>query len=80
MVEALIKTKRGGEATQRFLRPGNHYYTKQIGEMSTDPRNLRKEVAPAGNGKNTLRNTERGRKRDPVLPFSPQSLLPDRLS
>ena len=55
----MIKTRRGGEATQRFPRPGNHYHTKQIEEMSIEPRNLRKEVAPAGNWKNTLRNRER---------------------
>ena len=71
----MIKTRRGGEATQRFPRPGNHYHTKQIEEMSTEPRNLRKEVAPAGNWKNTLRNTEREKKRSssPFLPPVPPS-------
>lgn len=66
----MIKTRRGGEATQ-IPHTRNHYHTKQIGEMSTDPRNPRKECSPCWKRK-TLSETQKEGERDPKpLPFSP---------
>lgn len=82
VMEALIKTKRGGEATQRLTKSGNHYqpHLEDRGDVNRTQK-PQKRCSPCWKlEKRSQKHRKREKERDPAL----RSLLPepplDRLS